>query len=129
MAFVQSLSTCFANDQLDNQSQLQKIAHYVFIAVGVLAIIFGNYTRFKYLANYFKLQVRAHRILPRAYRNQQLAWSCNLWAAAVSLESVSLSDYLVSIGSTILPGKEKDITEDMLDAQVKVESISGDILR
>lgn len=97
--------------------------------MGVLAIIFGNYTRFKYLANYFKLQVRAHRILPRAYRNQQLAWSCNLWAAAVSLESVSLSDYLVSIGSTILPGKEKDITEDMLDAQVKVESISGDILR
>ena len=48
--------------------------------------------------------------MPNTYRNIQLAWICNLYAIAIILESTSLSEYLIDYGSTIVPGKEKNLS-------------------
>ncbi len=65
----------------------------------------GHYKRVKYVWKSMKLQSTVHRLLPNAYRNSQLAWLCNLQAANVVLESISLSDYMLAYGGRVVAGK------------------------
>ena len=73
--------------------------------LAVPVVVGSHYRRVKYVWKSIKLQPTVHRLLPNAYRNSQLAWLCNLQAANVVLESISLSDYMLAYGGRVVAGK------------------------
>jgi len=77
-----------------------------------IVLLASHYKRVKYVWKSIKLQPTVHRLLPNAYRNSQLAWLCNLQAANVVLESISLSDYMLAYGGPVVVGKLKNLPAD-----------------
>jgi len=83
----------------------------ILLAIASLTVlIFSNIRRVKLIWEYKTPQPEVHRLMPNTYRNIQMAWICNLYAIAIILESTSLSEYLIDYGSTIVPGKEKNMS-------------------
>jgi len=98
----------------------------IILAVFALFIIVDStYRRIKRIGAFLRPQPTVHKLLPNAFRNTQLAWLCNLQAAAVVLESTSLSEYLIENGGPVIPGKQKDLVGQ---PRVIVESITSAML-
>ena len=93
-----------AQERLSNRALMVGLS----AALALLAVpvfVGSHYKRVKYVWKSIKLQPTVHRLLPNAYRNSQLAWLCNLQAANVVLESISLSDYMLAYGGRVVAGK------------------------
>jgi hypothetical protein len=116
-ALNKAAGTAMAKSAVDPTAKVSKRALMVGLsaALALLAVpvfLVSHYKRVKYVWKSIKLQPTVHRLLPNAYRNSQLAWLCNLQAANVVLESISLSDYMLAYGGPVVAGKLKNLPAD-----------------
>lgn len=112
-------------DPVADEDTALKVVSILLAATAFLVLVDGQYRRAKLIGSFLRAQPSVHKLLPNAFRNTQLAWLCNLQAAAVVLESTSLSEYIIENGGPVIPGKQKDLIGQ---PRVIVESITGPLL-
>lgn len=75
-------------------------------------LVSSNIRRTIFTCKNLRQQPNVHKILPLMQRNLQLCWVLNFQAAAVALESTSLSDYIYEYEGLPVAGKKKDLPKN-----------------
>lgn len=104
------------------------VVFMVFVAVAsATAVVTGNRQRCHNIRRHLAAEPRVHRLLPHAFRNAQLCWALNFDSAAILLDSISMSEYMLDLGEPVTAKKSRKDDDDEVELP-SVKPINVDML-
>ena len=132
ICYISSVISCHTNvleetiEQMAEKSITLSGFSIFLVTVACLSIFISNIRRVYFLWQHRTIKPEIYKLMPLTFRNTQISWINNLYAIAITLESTSLSEYIIENGGPIQPGKEKYLD---LSKKVKVYPIQEVLMK